>query len=82
MEENNEPTILNVAVIYPEINGVYRHYKGGTYKFLFMAKNDNDELEVVLQSLIFGSYHTKPLDVFNGYVEIEGIKTKRYTLMR
>ena len=50
-----------LKVKYPLIGKVYDHYKGGRYKVLFMAKDSNDETVVVHQSLLFGSYHTRPL---------------------
>jgi|DEB19_MinimDraft_2_1074335.scaffolds.fasta_scaffold00048_16 hypothetical protein len=45
---------------------IYRHYKGGIYKVLHLAKNtDNDEDMVIYQSTQFGSYHARPLTNWN-----------------
>lgn len=54
----------NLAInTYPVINGVYRHYKGGIYKVLFLSKHtETEEVMVNCKSLLFGSYHSRPLD--------------------
>lgn len=52
--------------IYPVINGIYKHYKGGVYKVLFLSKHtETDEVLVNYKSLIFGSFHSRPLQVWN-----------------
>ena len=50
------------ANIYPKINRLYKHYKGGTYKVLFLSKHTTtNEILVNCQSIEFGSYHSRPL---------------------
>jgi len=50
-------------ITYPKINKLYKHYKGGTYRVLFMTKHTTtDELLVIYQSQEFGSYHARPLE--------------------
>jgi hypothetical protein len=57
-------------VKYPEPGGKYRHYKGGVYEFLFMAPHsENGDKLVIYKSILFGSYHARPLDNWNSNVE-------------
>jgi hypothetical protein len=51
---------------YPEPGKKYRHYKGGLYQVLFLSKHtENGEILVNYQSLLFGSYYSRPLDSWN-----------------
>jgi hypothetical protein len=51
---------------YPKIGGIYKHYKGGIYEFLFMSTHtETGEKLVIYKSLLFGSYHARPLDTWN-----------------
>jgi hypothetical protein len=51
---------------YPEPGKNYRHYKGGLYKVLFLSKHtENDDILVNYQSLLFGSYYSRPLESWN-----------------
>jgi hypothetical protein len=68
-------------MIYPEPNKLYRHYKGGLYKVLFLSKNtETQEILVNYQSLHFGSYHSRPLDSWNESVIINDKEEKRFQL--
>ena len=50
-------------VTYPKLNRCYKHYKGGTYKVLFLSKHmTTNEVLVNCQSQEFGSYHSRPLN--------------------
>lgn len=43
----------------------YRHYKGGIYTVLHLAKHtETDEILVIYQSDGFGSYYARPLKVW------------------
>ena len=51
---------------YPKPFGVYRHYKGGIYRVLFLSVHtETQEVLVNYQSLLFGSYHSRPLSLWN-----------------
>lgn len=51
---------------YPEPGKNYRHYKGGLYKVLFLSKHtENGDILVNYQSLLFGSYYSRPLESWN-----------------
>ena len=55
---------------YPEPNRNYRHYKGGLYKVLFLSKHtENGEVLVNYQSILFGSYFSRPLDSWNSLTD-------------
>jgi hypothetical protein len=55
---------------YPEPGKFYRHYKGGLYKVLHLAKHtENEEILVIYQSLHFGSFHARPLESWNTKVD-------------
>lgn len=52
-------------MIYPEIGKQYKHYKGGKYKVLTLAKHsETDEILVIYKSLHFGSVHARPLSMW------------------
>jgi len=51
---------------YPEPGKNYRHYKGGLYKVLFLSNHtENGDILVNYQSLLFGSYYSRPLESWN-----------------
>jgi hypothetical protein len=61
---------MNDYMNYPTPNKLYRHYKGGLYKVLFLSKNtETDEILVNYQSILFGSYYSRPLDSWNTKTE-------------
>ena len=57
---------MNEYVNYPYPNQTYRHYKGGLYKVLFLSKHtETGEILVNYQSILFGSYFSRPLKDWN-----------------
>jgi hypothetical protein len=73
---------------YPEIEGIYEHYKGGKYEVIAMSKHsETDELLVIYKSVHFGGYHVRPLESWNetigetttkaGLIVENGIRFKR-----
>lgn len=58
---------------YPEIGKLYRHYKGGLYEVLTLAKHSEGEQEtlVIYKSIHFGSVHARPLKMWFEMVELE-----------
>ena len=53
-------------MIYPEPGCYYLHYKGGIYKVMFLSKHtETGEILVNYQSIIFGTYFSRPLDSWN-----------------
>jgi hypothetical protein len=60
----------NNMINYPIPNAEYLHYKGGRYRVLFLSKHtETGEIFVNYQSLLFGSYHSRPLDLWNEKLE-------------
>jgi hypothetical protein len=61
---------MNDYMNYPTPNKLYRHYKGGLYKVLFLSKHtETDEILVNYQSILFGSYYSRPLNSWNDKTE-------------
>ena len=55
---------------YPTPDKFYRHYKGGLYKVLFLSKHtETGEILVNYQSVIFGSYYSRPLTDWNALTQ-------------
>lgn len=55
---------------YPKPDVIYQHYKGGLYKVLFLSKHtETDEILVNYQSIHFGSYYSRPLEIWNQKTE-------------
>lgn len=51
---------------YPISGQRYKHYKGGHYRVLHLAKHtENEEILVIYQSIHYGSYHARPLSNWN-----------------
>ena len=68
----------------PEIrSGRYRHYKGGEYEVLGVARH-SETLEplVVYRPLADdGSWWVRPYDMFTGQVELDGHRCARFEAM-
>jgi hypothetical protein len=59
----------------------YRHFKGGKYKVLAIGR-DSESLEpVVIYQALYGEHGiwVRPKEMFDGYVERDGKKIKRFT---
>lgn len=68
---------------YPTPGLLYRHYKGGLYKVLHLAKHtEKDETLVIYKSLHFGSYHARPLESWNERVIINPSTSEEKTIDR
>ena len=60
--------------------GNYRHYKGGHYTVLLVAKHsETDELLVVYRSKDTGDTKFRPYADFVSVVEVNGKKVNRFT---
>lgn len=70
--------------------GIYRHYKGGEYRVLFVAKGqftDSHDMEdiVIYESLAenaISQYWARPLKDFVAEVGGDGILTSRFSFIR
>ncbi len=65
------------------IPGVYRHYKGGVYRVLYMAKHtETEEQLVVYKSLDNDMYWARPAHMFKGFVFLRyGHIVRRFSLV-
>ena len=70
---------------YPEMGGVYQHYKGGKYEVLTMATHsETGEALVLYKSLLFGSIYARPLSMwFDVVIKSDSIQPEitRFTLI-
>lgn len=64
--------------------GIYRHFKGGMYKALFVARHSeaHEQEFVVYQSLEKGGVWVRPLDMFLENVDRDGYKGPRFVWVR
>ncbi len=66
---------------YPEINCIYKHYKGGHYRVLTLADHtETGELLVITQSVEFGTVRARPLTVWHSPIVPAQGSIKRFTL--
>lgn len=77
MADLDNANMVKGFVKKPEPNRIYRHYKGGQYKVLFIANHsETDEDLIVYQSLHYGSYHARPIGMwFDEIISKEDSKT-------
>ncbi len=64
---------------YPLLNRVYKHYKGGTYEVITLAKHsETQEDMVVYKSLLYGSVHVRPLSMWYDLIDLDPEKKSKY----
>lgn len=79
--------LIQESVNYPVVGGRYKHYKGGLYEVIAIGNHsETDEILVIYKSLVFGTTHARPLDIWNkpvnGKIKTDGIiinNPKRFT---
>ena len=63
--------------------GIYKHYKGGEYQLLYVAKNEKDQKEtVVYKSLSDNKIWTRPLSQWIELIEMDEKSVKRIEYIR
>ena len=63
-----------------EVNKTYRHYKGNIYKVLALAKHsETGEDMVVYQNTEKGDIWTRPADMWNDIIKLNGKEVLRFT---
>lgn len=66
----------------PEEGSVYRHYKGGIYEVLAVARHtENDEVLVIYKSVSNGKCWARPLSMWEEQVDLYGKTISRFTLI-
>ena len=61
--------------------GLYRHFKGGEYRVLFMARHSETEEWLVVYQALYGKkgIWVRPASMWNEEVERGGERQKRFT---
>ena len=62
--------------------GIYRHYKGGRYEVIGVAKHSETLEEMVVYRALYGEggLWVRPASMWNEWVEKDGQKVLRFTL--
>ena len=65
-------------------HGIYKHFKGHTYKTLFLAKNSEtlEEMVVYANTENPSDIWVRPLRMFIETIEKEGIQIKRFEFIK
>ena len=60
--------------------GIYKHFKGGLYEVIGIAKFSEDQSPVVIYKALYGDYGlwVRPADMWNETVSYNGITCKRF----
>ena len=60
--------------------GRYRHFKGNEYEVIGIARHSEDESPMVVYRALYGDggLWTRPADMWNETVELDGKKYKRF----
>ena len=56
----------------------YRHYKGGLYELVCIAKLESDLSDMIVYRAADGSIWTRPKDVFFQLVDVDGEMVPRF----
>ena len=64
--------------------GIYRHYKGNTYQVIGVASHSETEEELVVYRALYGTrgLWVRPLEMFQGTVEMRGKSVPRFELIQ
>lgn len=60
--------------------GIYRHYKGGRYRVLGIARHSETEEPLVVYQALYGEhgFWVRPAAMFTETVEVEGHRVPRF----
>lgn len=58
--------------------GMYRHFKGGVYEALFLAKDGETQEDVVVYKNAKGEVWVRPLSMWSEHVERDGYNGPRF----
>ena len=66
-----------------EINAIYKHYKGGLYRVICIAKHSETLEDLVIYEALYDNPDSKlwarPMNVFIGKVVVDGKEVERFT---
>jgi hypothetical protein len=57
----------------------FRHYKGGIYTFLYLARHSETEEWLVVYQTSTGSVWVRPYDMFFETIQVDGQLVERFT---
>jgi hypothetical protein len=60
------------------IRGIYRHYKGGLYAVIGLARHSETEEELVVYQSVSGEWWVRPRAMFFETVEVNGATVPRF----
>lgn len=60
--------------------GIYKHFKGGNYALLYIAKHSESLEDMVVYKALYGEggIWVRPLSMWNEFVSHEGRQVKRF----
>ena len=62
--------------------GIYRHYKGGMYEVIDIARHSETlEVLVIYRNVATGEYWARPISMWNETVVIEGDEVPRFRFL-
>jgi len=64
--------------------GIYKHYKGASYKVIGTAQHSETQEWLVYYQALYGEYGywVRPLDLFEQIVEVDGQARLRFELLK
>ena len=64
----------------PEINSLYKHYKGNVYRVVCIARHSEDLSELVVYSdaSVPEKIWARPLEMWSETVEVNGVSVERF----
>lgn len=62
-----------------DLAGVYRHFKGGIYEAVGIARHSESEEELVVYRSPAGDLWVRPKDMFLGDAMVDGVPVRRFT---
>ena len=64
---------------YPE-KGIWRHFKGGRYELLYIARHSETDEPMVVYRALYGEHGVwvRPASMWNEIVEVNGEKVPRF----
>ena len=79
-DPQKDPEFPEITYLYV-MNKYYRHFKGGKYKLLGIAKDSETQAKMVVYQALYGEGElwVRPYEMFFGTVERDGKVMQRFT---
>ena len=79
-DPQKDPEFPEITYLYV-MNKYYRHFKGGVYRFIGIAKDSETLEEMVVYQAMYGDHQmwVRPKEMFFGKVERDGRVLDRFT---